>query len=210
MVTKEQRVLLDGLMQAYCKNAHHSLRLSLQMNTIDDVEGLVSGYIPLIEHNGRIFRLWCRPEIERANISVDDLVKPYKRPYPHQRWMKETTRRKIARRLTDEKVLEKQYADFDELYDELLRLKITTGELFRYDLALRIGHCMGLLPKGSVYLQEGALKGAQILHDKGLIALPEEWKHRVERTVFDDVFPDLDAMDIENILCVHKADFQEL
>ena len=209
MVTKEQRSRLDEIIRTYREKEHHVLRLSLQMITIDDVEGLVSGYTLQLKQDDRICGISCKSKKPLAGVSVDDLVKPYISPYPHQWWMKKTTRRKIAQRLIDEKVLERQYASFDELYDELLRLKLTTGDLFRYDLALRIGHCMGLSPKAYVYLHRGALEGARALHDKDLVTLPEKWEHRVKREVFDDVFPDLDAMDIENILCVCKKKFSK-
>lgn len=181
------------------------MRLNLKVYSIDDVEGLVGGYNLKIKCKGKIRNVRCSD-----HISIKDLIKPYLCPSSHQWWMKDATRKKIAKKLKDEKILEKQYGSFEELYDMLLKLKITSGELFRYDLALRISQCLNILPKDYVYLHAGAEMGAKILTDKGLIKLPAKWKHCVGKGIFDNIFPNMESIDIENILCVHKKDFKNL
>lgn len=202
--------LIADICNHYKENGYQHIHLELQMYSIDDVKHLVSGYVPkIIGPDGKVYRLWCKSGIKKTEVCLEDLIKPYEGPCPHQYWMKEGTRNKIVDKLENNKVLEKSYANFEELYDELVRLKITRGDLFRYDLALRIGKCLDTLPKDYVYLHRGALEGAQVLQTKGLVTLPASWKYRVEKSVFAKLFPDMEAFDIENLLCIHKEDFKK-
>lgn len=206
----ETKKALAEIHEKYKENGYNHLHLELQMYSIDKIEDLVSGYVPKIEYKGKIYRLWCRCGIKKAGVRFEDLIRPFQTPCPHQWWMNESTRNNIVDKLKKAKVLEQQYKCFEELYDKLVKMKITSGDLFRYDLSLRISQCLNILPKDYVYLHAGAADGAEVLHNKGLIKLPAEWKYRVRKNVFDKLFPNMEAIDIENLLCIHKKDFEKL
>ena len=77
--------------------------------------------------------------------------------FPHQRRLRKTNLRQACESLlTNEKRI-KQCKDFDELFTLLDRLLGPTkgiGELYIYDVALRIGARLGFLPT-KVYLHRG-------------------------------------------------------
>lgn len=82
------------------------------------------------------------------------------------------------------------------------------GPLAIYDTALRIAWSKGVKPD-EVYLQRGALWGAQALHRKGLLDIP-----RLGRSVPLGCFPselrELDPYQLENFLCVNHKELAAL
>lgn len=200
---------LEDICNHYQVHGYIHQQIELQQYTIEDVEGIVSGYTPRIMIKGHPHRLWCCSTI--TDCKIENLIKPYLWPHPHQWWMsnKETFRNRIANRLKETNALNRAYTDFEELYDSL-RPIIIRGDLFRYDLARRIGYCLNVYPKEYVYLHEGAKEGAEILDSKGYIKIPKKWSIRVHSDVFEKALPNIDAIDIENLLCIYKRDFTNL
>lgn len=185
-------------------------QLELKQYSINDIEGLVSGYKPHVLIDGQEKILWCCGNSINTNEII--LLPPSDWPHPHQWWMKGKTelRNKYVNKLLSCNILKKKYVDFEELYNELVSINITQGDLFRYDLARRIGYCLGIRPQNYVYLHKGAQKGAEELHKKGYIALPVGWEKHVRIDIFSSIFPNIDAIDIENLLCIYKEAFCKL
>ncbi len=194
---------IQNVLAHYQQHGYLQQQKELSQYTIQDVSGLVTGYTPYVLVNGQSRRIWCCSSI---NISQLEIIQPYVAPHPHQWWMKNLTnyQNKVKNILISYHVLTKTYSSFEDLYDSLAQLGITSGKLYLYDLARRIGHCLGIYPRDYVYLHEGALKGAEILHNRGKIKLPANWNTRVKTLIFNQVFPNVDSIDIENILCIYK------
>ncbi len=91
---------------------------------------------------------------------------------------------------------------FEDLYDDIDNLFKNNnctyaGQITKYDFAKRIGIFVNCLPTSFVYLHSGALIGAQRL--LGNLNL-KEGKYPIG--LFSTYFPSLNAMEIEDILCV--------
>ena len=91
---------------------------------------------------------------------------------------------------------------FEDLYDDIENLLKTNnctyaGKITKYDFAKRIGVFVNCLPNSFVYLHSGALIGAQRL--LGVFNL-KEGKYPIG--LFSKYFSSLNAMEIEDILCV--------
>ena len=123
-------------------NLHQQIELGLY--SINDVEGLVSGYTPLVTINGKTIKLWCCSSM--LNVNQPNVSTCW--PHPHQWWMtnKVSYRRRIADMLIRDGIMSWQFSDFEELYDHLTNLGFTPGTLYHYDLARRIGHCLSIYP----------------------------------------------------------------
>lgn len=100
------------------------------------------------------------------------------------------------------KLWTKNYASktFEDLYADV-ESAITgigyAGQIAKYDFAKRIGTVVGVQPTDYVYLHSGALIGAQ-----RLLNIPSLKEGRYPVTMFTSFFPTLNAMEIEDILCV--------
>lgn len=108
--------------------------------------------------------------------------------------------------LTNAALWKKNYQDFEELYatvEKTISQLHQIGPLACYDVAMRIGHCIGCNPERMVYLQSGALKG-------GMALLGTKASGRMVATeTFQAFFPGLSALDIEDLLCIMKAHFKK-
>ncbi|MCH5308384.1 MAG: hypothetical protein J1E58_00885 [Prevotella sp.] len=197
------RVALEEIRERYKKGGQIYQEQELKTYSVNDVKGLVCGHTLMRKCCGKICAVKCCGD----EFPIDDLVKP-KCPNPHQWRIKKSIREKVAKQLVEKKIFKKHYNNFEELYDEIKQ--IASGQLFRYDIAKRIGHCIGIAPKDYVYLQCGAKDGAKVLRDKKAILLPSRISFRVKKSVFDDAFPNMESIDIENLLCIHKKEFEKL
>ncbi len=126
----------------------------------------------------------------------------WEHPHPHQRRIKADLAKKYAIKLS--KLTMGNFKNFEELYDELTseRIGFPKGLLLSYDVALRIGHRLGIEPKDYVYIHNGAKVGAIAMRDKGYITLSKG--HRVPIDTFSKSLPGLSAADIEIFLCTNK------
>ena len=197
---------ITDIISDYNSNGKIHQQIELGLYSLDDVEGLVSGYTPIVSVNEKVIRLWCIKEIQ----NVDKRIIKKKWPHPHQWWMtnKVSYRNRIADLLIRDGIMSWQFSDFETLYNHLTDLGFKPGTLYHYDLARRIGHCLNIYPKDYVYLHEGALTGAQILDKKGYVKLPKKkWSVCVETSIFSTCFPNVDSRDIENLLCIYKKYF---
>lgn len=204
--------MLKSLINDYLNLGYHCLRIEHKMYSFNDYKGLLLGYTPYFNYKCRSLLLWSRKNnVDISSITIDDLCVPYTYFSPHQWWMKGMTgyieKCLIKLRKAD---FNRHFDDFEDLYDYVLSLKITKGRLFMYDLTCRIGSCLGIYPEKFIYLQYGSEAGANILHDKGCISLPDNWEIRVPASVFASVLPGLKAMDIESFLCIYKAELKNL
>ena len=102
-------------------------------------------------------------------------------------------------------------ANFEELYDNIEKSckKKGIGELIIYDTAMRLGAFLEKLRGGcfkpyDVFLHNGAMKGAMILFERGLLARPG---NRMPLSAFAELFPQKEAWEVEEILCIYKDNF---
>ncbi len=102
-------------------------------------------------------------------------------------------------------------ANFEELYDNIERFcKISgIGELAVYDSAMRLGaflekHKGGSFKPHEVFLHNGAMKGAKKLFRQGEIA---KLCNRMPLFAFAKCFPNKEAWEVEEILCIYKDNF---
>ena len=205
------QALLSSVVAHYNQNGYCLLRIEFQMCSFTDQKGLLMGYTPFIMgSNGNAIKLWCCG-VPPANLSIANVLTPYVYPNSHQWWMPHNPFfvSKALNILAGANLVGFT-GSFEDLYDYVESLGITKGRLLLYDLTRRIGACLGVYPKNFVYLQCGALAGATILHNKGYITLPNPCGFRVPTSVFASVFPGIDSMDIENILCIYKKQLAKL
>lgn len=205
------QAILSSIVNHYNKNGYILLRIDQQMYTFNDFRGVLMGYTPFIMgSNGCTIKLWCCGVLP-ANLSIANVIKPYTYPCSHQWWMPHNPSFvSKALNILASANLVGFTGSFEDLYDYVELLGITKGRLLLYDLTRRIGACLGIYPKNFVYLQCGSLAGATILHNKGYITLPNPCGFRVPTAVFASVFPGIDSMDIENILCIYKKQLAKL
>lgn len=206
-MAKKSFSTFNDIVSDYMSMGYKHQQIELNLYKLSDVEGLVSGYTLLVTINGKLRRLWCCGTINSININVSTVW-----PHPHQWWMthKSNYRSRIANILINDGISNWTFKTFEELYDHLTTLGFTPGTLYHYDLARRIGHCLNISPIDYVYLHEGALKGAEIIANQGVITLPTSWNTRVNTSVFAPCFPNVDPIDIENILCIYKKHFNNV
>ena len=143
----------------------------------------------------------------------------------HQKCISTTSIQAFANEAVKQGLLNKSYNTFEDVYDDIFNISKTLnktakngnhlGDLFIYDVSLRFAYNIGITPKKYVYLHAGPLEAAEKLEKLGLISLKPNlqalpWKngyHRVCTTVFSNLFPAMESMDIENFLCIAKAYF---
>lgn len=100
--------------------------------------------------------------------------------------------------------------NFEELYDNIEKSckKKGIGELIIYDTAMRLGAFFEKQKGGNfkhdVFLHNGAMKGAMILFERGLLARPG---NRMPLSAFAELFPQKEAWEVEKILCIYKDNF---
>jgi hypothetical protein len=136
--------------------------------------------------------------IRYAALAVDDSDNMFRHQYHLD---KESLKKGRAIVLSASNTLT-QCKSFDELF-RLLETKLRPvkglGELYVYDVALRIGAYLGLSPE-KVYLHRGTRKGAKAL---GL-------NHKVDALDVESVPKELRQLaphEIEDFLCIYKTDF---
>ena len=102
-------------------------------------------------------------------------------------------------------------ANFEELYDNIEKFckKSGIGELTIYDTAMRLGaflekHKVGNFKPQKVFLHNGAMKGAMVLFERRLLARPCS---RMPLSAFAEIFPEKEAWEVEEILCIYKDNF---
>jgi hypothetical protein len=118
--------------------------------------------------------------------------------------------RSAVDKLVDSGVISESFNDFEELLARvksiLSGIHFAQGSLMVYDTALTIGCLLDVLPQKSIYLYAGAWDGAVILKDSKVI------KHVMDVSTWQvsNLFPNIDSLDIENILCDLKSLFKKL
>lgn len=130
----------------------------------------------------------------------------------HQRYLNFAAamsyRDEAIRRLAQAKLWDKNFSDFESLYDAVCG--VIGGipyikDLVKYDVTKRLGAMFTpeITPKDYVYIQNGARTGAE-----KLLGADFKGVNRVPKSHFEPFFPNLSSVDIENILCVMKDYFR--
>jgi hypothetical protein len=149
-----------------------------------------------------------------ASLTLDDCIKNsfnYKdlgnliwKKHNHQYRVPKDVVNKVIKILLQDRAKMQNESDFTGLHNIIAGLISGIkyiGELTVYDIALRIGARLEKYPK-EVYLHRGSLEGAVVLLGKNAV------KDRiVEKSVFPDVFRDLESYEIEHILCIYRNNF---
>ena len=149
-----------------------------------------------------------------ASLTLDDCIKNsfnYKdlgnliwKKHNHQYRVPEDVVNKVIKILLQDRAKMQNESDFTVLHNLIAGLISGIkyiGELTVYDIALRIGARLEKYPE-EVYLHRGSLEGAVVLLGKKAV------KDRiVEKSVFPDVFRDLESYEIEHILCIYRNNF---
>jgi len=144
-------------------------------------------------------QLMPREAIEKAAMSVDSRGKRH----GHQRRIKNKALKQATKALLTVARKLQKCVTFDELQKavEAVQSKVNgTGPLYAYDVALRIGANMGLLPK-KVYLHAGTRKGAAKL---GV----DTRSGTVDVKTLPPEFRGVPELEIEDILCIYKGNFR--
>ena len=163
----------------------------------------------VVTHYKANFRERARLELDsfRAARTLDEAIAraalsetPAGKRYPHQRRLKRTLLDAVRIRLLDRASLLIEAGSFSALYDAVsaaVRQLSGAGELYLYDVALRIGAMRGLMPE-MIYLHAGTRKGAAAL---GL----ETSGRFLFKNQFDDALRELEPYEIEDVLCIYKG-----
>lgn len=132
---------------------------------------------------------------------------------PHQRRIYGTAKVNFANALQNASAQLQTCPDFSTLYLCLEKncKPSGIGELAIYDTAMRIGAYLGKIKGTSnaffpndVYLHNGAMVGAQNLHRKNMLTKPTS---QMQTSAFARLFPNQQAWEIEEILCIYKSNF---
>ena len=126
---------------------------------------------------------------------------PYGKRHPHQRRIPAQVLQRAADKLAHQGIPACQ--SFDDLHravgDRIGDMR-GIGELAVYDIACRIGASLGLRPD-RVYLHAGTREGARALGLRGA---------SVRKADLPEAFGSLSPAEIEDCLCIYKADIQRL
>lgn len=156
----------------------------------------------------------CKIKLKKNGLYLDSCVydplakqQGFKPRCTHQQCIETKYIYIFIKNLISNNVLSRTYSSFEDLYSEInkYRIKGKLGDLFVYDVSLRIGYIKNILPQKYVYLQCGALIGAKNLVKHGKIPYGSIKGRVIPASVFSSVFPGMSSMDIENFLCVAKA-----
>ncbi len=116
---------------------------------------------------------------------------------------------KAVNKLIVSGIITQSFVDFEQLYGcvrEILKgIYFAQGSLTVYDTSLTIGHLKRIYPKSKVYLNAGAWDGAEaIIGPKNVKPVMNiaDWQK-------PGLFPGIDSMYIEDILCCFKIIFQK-
>ena len=118
--------------------------------------------------------------------------------------------RSAVDKLVDSGIITHTFSNFEDLHKEvesiLSGIHFAQGPLMVYDTALTIGALLNVLPQKLVYLYAGAWDGAVILKN------PKTLQHVMDVSLWQtpDLFPGIDSLDIENMLCDLKSLFKKL
>lgn len=137
--------------------------------------------------------------IEKAALSEDERGKRYS----HQRRIKRDALQKAVRMLSLARADIARCKNFQELFDlveNTLVPIVGVGELYTYDVALRIGAKLGLLP-ARIYLHAGSRSGAKAL---GLAA----GKRSLDMSEVPPFLREIPPHEVEDVLCIYKAELQ--
>jgi len=137
--------------------------------------------------------------IEQAALATNSKGKRYS----HQRRLKKTALEEARRVLLMNSKTIAQSKSFDDLFSlvETMVEPITgIGELYIYDISLRIGAKLHLLPT-KVYLHAGTLKGARALGFEGRV-------RTLKMSEMPSELRQLEPHEIEDVLCIFKADLK--
>ncbi len=134
------------------------------------------------------------------------------RCHDHQYRIYRTTKKQFLDDLRKNSMVIQNSANFEELYDNIERFckKSRIGELAVYDTAMRLGaflekHKGGSFKPQMVFLHNGAMKGAMALFGGGL--LQAKPTNRMPLSAFAGLFPQKEAWEVEEILCIYKDNF---
>lgn len=129
----------------------------------------------------------------------------------HQRYLSFATaityRDEAVRKLAEAKLWDKNFSDFESLYDavcDVIKGIPYIKDLVKYDISKRVGVMLTpeVAPEKFVYIQNGAKKGAENLLGKSF----DDVK-MLPKNSFEPFFPNLSSVHIENILCIMKDYF---
>lgn len=131
--------------------------------------------------------------------------------HPRQRCISRSARNQFALDLHNNQAAIYSSADFNNLYDNIKKFckKGEIGEPIIYDTAMRLGAFLEKQKGGSfkpqkVFLYNDAMNGAVILFEKGWLKEPS---NRMSLSAFEKLFPEKEAWEVEEILCIYKDKF---
>jgi len=144
-----------------------------------------------------------QPDLESAVRRAAGCIGPNGKRFDHQHRLREKTLIAATKRLMGRQSALRDSKTFDELMrqiEQALDGLSGAGELYRYDVALRISSKLDLRPE-HVYLHAGTAKGASVFgftrRDK-----------RVAPSAFPAPFDSMPADELEDLLCIYKADLK--
>lgn len=128
----------------------------------------------------------------------------------HGRRMPWINTREAVDKLIASSIISNKFTDFEALHAEVGRIlkgiNFAQGPLTVYDTALNIGYILKVLPKKKIYLYAGAWDGAKII--ASIFNFPIRHIMNVSVWQAPSLFPGIDSMYIEDILCVFKDIFK--
>ena len=132
--------------------------------------------------------------------------------HPHQRRISGLARKQFALDLQNYQAAIHNSVNFGELYENIEKFCKKSGiaELTVYDTAMRLGaflekHKGGCFKQQEVFLHNGAMEGAKKLFRQGKIT--KKPGSRMPLSAFAECFPNKDAWEVEEILCIYKDNF---
>ena len=171
----------------------YSSILAETLNWINSFKNQPKKYAELVANGARYVGpvVWGKNTIVNANLfKIND---------PHQYHIATSLKGAMINSLLGSKIFSTSYTSFEDIYKDVNSLRIKgMGDLFIYDITLRIAYGKGIYPKKYVYIHRGSKIGLNKLLNRSC------GKSKVLTTTIPSPVSQLSAMEIEDFLCVMK------
>lgn len=159
----------------------------------------------------------CGVNVRLDNTKNSPVYVVDSKPNVHQRRLPKSILTGCTNALKQANIMSMQFNDFEDLFDKIVGLfkpYFKNIGLAHFDTAKRIGWHMNpkVLPQKYVYIFRGAETGLKNLISNGVICAShyDKKKHRILTSELQKIFPGMDSLFIEDMLCIYKDQLKHI